>query len=159
MATAFAILFFFIVVGEWVLGYLGVPLLAFQISGGIILFLFALSMIFGESKPEEEIRIVKSGNETAVFPLATPSIAGPGAIMAVVLLTDKTQHSILNQGITVIVLAFLLICQLALMKKADLLLKYLGEAGVSVISRVMGLILAAIASTNVLSGIKLYFEI
>ncbi|HAV14640.1 MAG TPA: MarC family transcriptional regulator [Opitutae bacterium] len=159
VGTAFLILMFFIFVGEILLNYLGVPLLAFQVSGGIILFIFALSMIFGESKPEEEVRIVKNGDETAVFPLATPSIAGPGAIMAVVLLTDNSQHSFINQLITVCVLLAVLLCQLFLLKKSDVLHKYLGDAGASVISRVMGLILAAVASTNVLSGIKQYFEL
>ena len=159
VATAFFILLFFIIVGEILLKYLGVPLLAFQVSGGIILFIFALSMIFGESKPEEELRIIKNGDETAVFPLATPSIAGPGAIMAVVLLTDNTQYTFTNQMITVAVLIAVLLCQLFLLKKSDLLHKHLGDAGASVISRVMGLILAAVASTNVLSGIKQYFEL
>lgn len=157
--TATGILIFFIAMGELLLGYLGVPLLAFQISGGIILFIFALSMIFGESKPDGEVRIAKSNDETAVFPLATPAIASPGAIMAVVLLTDNTQHSLANQLITVGVLMLVLCIQAVLLYKSAYLHKYLGEAGASVISRVMGLILAAVASTNVLSGIKMYFAL
>lgn len=75
VTLAFCILLFFIVVGELLFSYLGVPLLAFQISGGIILFIFALSMIFRESKPEEEVRIARSVDETAVFrsrPLRLP---------------------------------------------------------------------------------------
>lgn len=115
VGTVFLILLFFIIVGEVLLKYLGVPPLAFQVSGGIMLFIFALSMIFGESKPDEEIRIVKDGNETAIFPLATPSIAGPGAIMAVALLTDNAQHSLLNQTITVGFLFVVLACQLLLL--------------------------------------------
>ena len=88
-ATAAGILLFFIIVGEILLRSMGVPLTAFQISGGIILFLFALTMIFGESKPDEERRVARSVQDTAVFPLATPSIASPGAMMAVVLLTEN----------------------------------------------------------------------
>lgn len=156
---AFGILFFFVAIGEFILNYMGVPLLAFQISGGIILFIFATSMIFGESKPEEELRVVEKekGHETAVFPLATPSIAGPGAIMAAVLMTDKTSASLTSQATTVVCIASILFIQWILLRKSDHLIRYIGDSGASVISRVMGLILAAVASTNVLSGIKQYF--
>ncbi|MGH1469360.1 MAG: MarC family protein, partial [Bdellovibrionales bacterium] len=86
--AAFLILLFFLIAGEVLLRYVGVPLAAFQTSGGIILFLFAINMIFGDSKPEEELSLIKKdSSETAIFPLAMPSIAGPGAILAVVLLT------------------------------------------------------------------------
>ncbi len=82
------ILLFFLVVGELVLTALSIPLPAFQISGGIVLFLFALNMIFGDSKPDEEIQLLKASHkETAIFPLAVPSIASPGAMLAAVLLT------------------------------------------------------------------------
>ena len=81
--VAGGILLFFIIVGEPVLNAMGVPILAFQISGGIILFLFALTMIFGESKPEAEADDIHQSTDVAIFPLATPSIASPGAMMAV----------------------------------------------------------------------------
>ena len=74
------ILVFFVVAGELILNAIEIPLSAFQIAGGIVLFLFALTMIFGEGKPEEEIKMVKKSSETAVFPLAVPSIASPGAM-------------------------------------------------------------------------------
>ncbi|MEZ5481641.1 MAG: MarC family protein [Porticoccaceae bacterium] len=83
-----AILLFFVVAGELILTAMSVPLAAFQIAGGIVLFIFALSMIFGESKPEEELRIVEDHHDTAIYPLAVPSIAGPGAMLAAVLMTE-----------------------------------------------------------------------
>ena len=70
---------------------------AFQIAGGIVVFLFALTMIFGESKPEEELKMVKDLNETAIFPIATPSIASPGAMLAAVILTENSEYGILEQ--------------------------------------------------------------
>ena len=76
------ILVFFIIAGELILTAIDIPLPAFQIAGGLVLFLFALSMIFGESKPEEELKLAISGTETAIFPLAVPSIASPGAMLA-----------------------------------------------------------------------------
>ena len=80
--VASAVLVFFVVAGELILTAMAIPLAAFQISGGIVLFLFALSMIFGESKPEEELKLVASTQDQAVFPLAVPSIASPGAMLA-----------------------------------------------------------------------------
>ncbi|MDO7613537.1 MAG: MarC family protein, partial [Crocinitomicaceae bacterium] len=91
------ILLFFIVVGEIILDAINIPLSAFQIAGGIVLFLFALSMIFGDSKPESEIKTIKSTTETAIFPMAMPSIASPGAMLAVVLLTKNSEFSVWEQ--------------------------------------------------------------
>ena len=62
-----AVLVFFVVAGEFILNAMSVPLAAFQIAGSIVLFLFALTMIFGESKPEEEVKLVSSGRDKAVF--------------------------------------------------------------------------------------------
>ena len=68
------VLQFFIIAGEVILNAIQVPLPAFQIAGGIVLFLFALTMIFGESKPDQEIKSVKDPTEIAIFPMAMPSI-------------------------------------------------------------------------------------
>ncbi len=152
------ILLFFIIIGEIVLRAMGVPLLAFQISGGIILFLFALTMVFGESKPEEELRVVKKVEDAAIFPLATPSIAGPGAIMAVVLLTENGRHSILEQVFTALTMLAVVFVTYLMMLGAGRLYRFIGDGGASVVSRVMGLILASIAATNILHGIKEYFQ-
>jgi len=155
--TAAAILLFFIVVGEIVLKAMGVPLPAFQIAGGLILFLFALTMIFGESKPESESKSAESAQQTAIFPLATPSIASPGAMMAVVLLTDNSRILIVEQAIIAGLMLLVVGAACLLMLGAGWISKLIGEGGASVVSRVMGLILASIAATNVLEGIKEYF--
>jgi len=86
--TAFLVLLFFILVGQVILEGMDVSLHAFQVSGGIILFLFALTMVFGENKPESEIHLIKDYKKVTIFPIAIPSIASPGAILAVVLSTD-----------------------------------------------------------------------
>ncbi len=158
-ATAAAgILLFFILVGELLLHAMGVPLTAFQIAGGLILFLFALTMIFGESKPEGESEAARSADDTAIFPLATPSIASPGAMMAVVLLTDNASHSITHQLTSVLLMLVVVGAAYGLMLGAGWISKIIGTGGASIISRVMGLILASIAATNVLEGIKEYFQ-
>lgn len=152
------VLLFFIVVGELLLNSLGIPLPAFQISGGIVLFIFALTMIFGESKPEEEIKLLERPHkETAIFPLAVPSIASPGAMLAAVLLTRNELFSIWEQMQTALVMFLVLIVAYVLMLMAGFITKIIGSSGASVISRVMGLILSAVATTNILTGLSDYY--
>lgn len=151
------VLIFFVIAGELILTALGIPLSAFQISGGIVLFLFALTMIFGDSKPEEEARLVEGHHETAIYPLAVPSIAGPGAMLAAVLLTDNSRFSVVQQVQIVGMMLLVLTLTLILMLLASRIDRIIGDAGASVISRVMGIILAAVASTNVLTGIEGFF--
>ena len=157
--VAALVLLFFVIAGEFILKAMNIPLSAFQIAGGIVLFLFALSMIFGESKPEEETRLVKADHETAIFPLAVPSIAGPGAMLAAVLMTENARVDIWQQLQIVGVMLFVVLLALLLMLIASTIQKLIGNAGASVISRVMGLILAAVAVSNTLSGISIYFNL
>lgn len=153
------VLIFFVVAGEVILTALKISLSAFQIAGGIVLFLFALSMIFGESKPEEEVEMAISGSETAIFPIAVPSIASPGAMLAAVLLTENNRYNILEQAQTTAIMLFVLLIVLVLMLAANRVHRLIGSSGASVISRVMGLILASVAVTGVLAGIKGYFSL
>ena len=155
--VAAMILIFFVVVGELILTAMSIPLSAFQVAGGIVLFLFALTMIFGESKPEEEIELAHSHQDTAVFPLAIPSIASPGAMLAAVLLTENNRYSILEQAQTAAVMLAVLVVVYLLMLLAGQINRLIGASGASVVSRVMGLILASVATSNALQGIKVYF--
>jgi multiple antibiotic resistance protein len=158
-AVAALILLFFVVAGELILTAMSIPLPAFQIAGGIVLFLFALSMIFGESKPEEETRLAEKHHETAIFPLAVPSIAGPGAMLAAVLMTEHARVDIWHRIQISSVMLSVVFVTLLLMLMASGIHRLIGDAGASVVSRVMGLILAAVATTNTLVGISGYFKI
>ena len=154
-----AILIFFVAAGELLLGAMGIPLSAFQIAGGIILFLFAMMMIFGESKPEEELKLIDSQSETAIFPLAVPSIAGPGAMLAAVLMTEKTKFGFWEQTQTAgVMLSVLVLCYICFMFSMPIN-RVIGKGGASLISRVMGVILASLATSNALAGIKQYFSL
>ncbi len=148
------ILLFFLVMGQWLLEAMQIPLSAFQIAGGLVLLLFALSMIFGESKPDQEIKMKSSLNELAVYPLAVPSIASPGAMMAVVLLTDNHRYSIGDQVITTGIMFSVLLITYILFLIANRIQHLIGNAGAAIISRVMGLILSAVAINNILLGLK-----
>ncbi|GAB3344850.1 MarC family protein [Marilutibacter aestuarii] len=154
-----AILVFFVVAGELILTAIRIPLSAFQIAGGIVLFLFALSMIFGEAKPEKEVKLANGGRDMAIFPLAVPSIASPGAMLAAVLLTENDRYNLWQQAQTTITMLAVLVVVLVCMLLASRLHRVVGESGASIISRVMGMILASVATASVLGGIKDYFGI
>lgn len=153
------VLLFFIVVGELILNAINISLSAFQIAGGIVLFLFALTMIFGDSKPESEIKAIKDTTETAIFPMAIPSIASPGAMLAVVLLTENSKYSIWEQFQTSLAMITVLAIVLILLLLSTKINKLIGAAGASIISRVMGLILSAVAASNIIEGIKVSFNL
>lgn len=154
-----AVLLFFVVAGEIILTAMSIPLPAFRIAGGLVLFLFALTMILGESKPEQEIALADRDHGTAIFPLAVPSLAGPGSMLAAVLFTENARYNLWEQAQTVLMMLAVLVVALVLMLVAGRVQRVIGASGASVISRVMGLILASAAAHNVLEGIKEYFEI
>jgi len=155
--VAAIILIFFIVVGQLIIEGMDVTLDAFQISGGIILFLFALTMIFGEGKPENEIHMIKDFKRVTIFPIAIPSIASPGAIMAVVLLTDNHLYSIGQQAVTSLLMLVVIAITMVLLIVARYIQSWIGEQGITVISKIMGLILASYATQSILSGLKSFF--
>lgn len=151
------ILLFFIVVGQLIMEGMEVSLDTFQISGGIILFLFALTMIFGEGKPENEKHLIKDFKHVTVFPIAIPSIASPGAIMAVVLLTDNHIYTIPQQLVTSLLMILVVLITCLLLLVARFIQNKIGEQGITVISKIMGLILSAYAVQSILSGLKSFF--
>ncbi|WP_105102000.1 MarC family protein [Microbulbifer pacificus] len=159
VAVATGILLFFLLAGQYLLEAIGVPLSAFQVAGGIVLFLFALTMIFGEGKPEQEMGIVQSGHETAIFPLAVPSIASPGAMLAAVVLTDNHRFDPIHQFHTATAMFSVLAIVLLLLLSANRIHRWIGDTGASIVSRVMGLILASVATTNVLLGLQQFFMV
>ncbi len=153
--VAAGVLLAFLVAGQLLMDTLGLRLGSFQIAGGIILFLFALTMIFGDSKPAREIEEAERDHMAgAVFPLAMPSIASPGAMLAIVILTDNNRNSIPDQMVTAGVLLAVLGVTLVLLLLAGRIKRIIGLTGTNIISRVMGIILATVAVDNVLGGLE-----
>lgn len=143
--------------GQFLLGHMGVSLPAFRVAGGIILFRFALSMIFSQGeqgRKHEGDDTSTRGADIAIFPLAIPSIAGPGTILAAVVLTDNEQFSVGEQVVTCLVMLSVLFIQWLLLMGASRIQRLLGDGGTSVLSRVMGLILAALAVETVSGGVR-----
>ena len=161
-AVGFAalVLVFFVVAGQVLLEAMGVSLEAFRIAGGILLFLFSLTMVFGEGKPSSELKLAKhAGPGRAIYPLAMPSIASPGALLAAVLLTDNHRHAWAGQAVTTLVMLAVLAGTWFLLLAARPLQKLIGVAGTEIVSRIMGLLLASLAAQEVLVGIARFFKL
>ena len=150
------ILGLFILGGQFLLGKLGISLASFQIAGGIVLFLFGLRMIF-EEEGKKEPHHLEVKQDIAVFPLAIPSIAGPGTMMAVVLATDRTRFGWVEQIGTTLILLVILGITYVFLRLAAPIQRLIGNTGANVISRVLGLILASLAVEKILEGIKLFW--
>jgi multiple antibiotic resistance protein len=149
---AFGLLAAFLFLGQYLLETMRIEMLSFQIAGGIVLFLFSLTMIFAKSSLHDAT--ADEGHDVAVFPLAMPSIAGPGALLAAVVLTDNKTHSFWQQTLTCMVMALILAATLVLMLLGDRLMGLIGRSGANVLSRVMGMILSAVAVQMVYSALK-----
>ncbi|WP_146345354.1 MarC family protein [Phaeobacter marinintestinus] len=150
------ILMFFLVFGQLLIDALDIGLNSFQVAGGVVLFLFALTMIFGESKPDSDTKLseseVSDKPNPAIFPLAVPSIASPGAMLAIVMLTDNNRFSIQEQVVTAGVMLAVVGIACVLMLFADPIIRLIGHSGSAIVSRVMGMILASVAVNAVLSA-------
>ncbi len=148
----------FLLLGQLLLKTMGIRLGAFQIAGGLILFLFGLQMIF-KPEVEESEGHKEAGRDIAVFPMSIPSLASPGAITAIVVLTDNNYHNLPDQlAITGILLVVLTIAYLML-RMARKPYALLGDNGTAILVRVMGLILSALAMETVVEGISNVFGI
>ncbi len=157
-AVSAGVLMFFLIFGQLLIDGLGISLLSFQVAGGIVLFLFALTMIFGESKPESDKHAADADAELeekpspAVFPLAVPSLASPGAMLAIVLLTDNNTVAIPDQAITAVVMLVVLVFAYLCMLAAGPIIRVIGNSGAAIVSRVMGMVLASVAADLVIGA-------
>ncbi|MBA5803009.1 MULTISPECIES: MarC family protein [Rhizobium] len=155
---AFIILAVFALFGAGVLGVLGISIGAFRIAGGLLLFWIAFEMVFEKRQDRKEkateVAITKDHIENiAVFPLALPLIAGPGAISATILLAGTLATSVGKAQLIGVLAANLLLTFLMLLV-AERLDRFLGVTGRAILTRLLGVILAALAAQFVVDGAK-----
>ncbi|KIT18084.1 MarC family protein [Jannaschia aquimarina] len=156
-AIAAGLLILFTLAGEAVLGFLGISMPAFRIAGGLLLFLTALEMLFEKRTKRREgqaegHRAEEHLDDPSVFPLALPLIAGPGAIATMILLADGAAPLALGQAIGVM-LVVLALC-FAFFNLAAPLERLLGAVGINVVTRLLGMLLAALSVQFVLDGLR-----
>jgi multiple antibiotic resistance protein len=153
------ILIVFGLLGDALLRSLGVGLPAFQIAGGLLLFLLAVEMVFARhsgiraATPREQ-KEAAHRRDVSVFPLAIPLIAGPGALTTVLLRVGESGDDPLAIGLVLAVIVVVLMLALASLLTATRILKLMGETGANVVSRVLGVVLAALAVQYVLNGLQ-----
>lgn len=150
IAYAAAVLLGAIVIGQVVLSAMGIRMISFQLGGGVILFLFGLQMIFGPGSQQSQ---KEPERDMAVFPLAIPATATPGAILAVILLTDNHVFPISEQIVTALIMLGVLAVTLLLLLLAERIIKIIGVGGASILTRVMGMILAALSVELVMNAL------
>lgn len=155
---AAGILFFFAFFGDALLGLFGITLPALRTAGGILLLLIAIDLVFarhsgGTSTTSEENEEAASRPDISVFPLATPLIAGPGSIGAVVLLIANTEGDRVQYAAVLAAIVAILLLTFLLMLVAVQLQKLLGVTGAHVVSRIIGVLLAALAVQFILDGL------
>lgn len=160
VAIATIILLGFAYGGEWLLSALGVSLDAFRAAGGVLLFLLALDMIFEKRTERREDRAEKlhagkeaGGEDISVFPMAIPMLAGPGAIASVMLYMSGSGGDIATQAVILGAMAANLIVCLVLFLAAGPLMRVMGDTLAAMITRILGVILAALAAQFILDGV------
>jgi len=157
--VATVILVTFALIGELLLASLGISLAALRTAGGVLLLLIAIDMVFvrssgGTSTTDDEEQEAISKQDISIFPIATPLIAGPGAMGAAILLMANTEGDLTRQVIVVAsLLAILLVTGIALLL-ASKIHQLLGVTGMHVINRIMGVLLSALAVQFIFDGIK-----
>jgi multiple antibiotic resistance protein len=147
------ILLLFAAAGEAVLGFVGISMPAFRIAGGILLFLTALDMLFERRSKRRKDQTEEDRPDPSVFPLAIPLIAGPGAIATMILLAGEHPGLTGLVTITGVMLAVLVIVMLMFLS-ASLFERALGRVGINVVTRLLGMLLAALSVQFVLEGLR-----
>jgi multiple antibiotic resistance protein len=159
--VAFGVTLFFLVCGRWLLDYLGVTVHAFAISGGILLFAASWPMLFGHRpglQAPERSEPGAAGEDIAVFPLAIPLLSGPGTIATVLLLTNQPDTDAFRMSILLAIVAVVFLISWFVLYTGERIMIRLGEGKVRVMTRVLGIVLAALAVQFVLDGIGGFYD-
>lgn len=149
-----ALLTLFGLFGESILGFIGISMPAFRIAGGILLFLTALDMLFERRTQRREGQHADPDHDPSVFPLATPLIAGPGAIATMILLMGQSGGGWSGTLTVLGLMAAMLLVTFLFFLASTPLERLLGRTGTLVITRLLGMLLAALSVQFVIDGVK-----
>jgi len=159
--TVLGVLSLFIFVGEPLLMFLGIRLAAFSVAGGLLLLLLALSMVQAHVSPqrqtEDEAEEAEEKDSVGAVPLGVPLLAGPGAITHVIVASGAAQGDVLYQSMLLIPVALVALSVWLAFRAAPAVARRLGRTGIHVVTRLMGLIIAAISIEMIASGLGTLF--
>ncbi len=151
--VGFGILAIFGLAGEAVLSVIGIGMPAFRISGGLLLFLTAIEMLF-EKRTQRRENQAEPAPDPSVFPLAMPLIAGPGAMTTMILLTGQYSGDVAGQAMVFGVMTMVLTLVFIMFLAGNLIERILGHTGINLITRLFGMFLAALSVQFVIDGIR-----
>jgi multiple antibiotic resistance protein len=159
-STVAVVLSVALLTGEAILHFFGIGIASFRVGGGILVLLIAISMLHARISPtrqtEEEAQDAAEKESVGVVPIGVPLLAGPGAISTIILYaarSNEVMHYVLLQGLILLVAAIIYTA----FRAAPMIAGWLGRTGVNVVTRIMGLILAAIAVEIMANGLKQLF--
>lgn len=159
--TVLGVLTLFTLIGEALLAFFGIRLAAFSVAGGLLLLLLALSMVQAHVSPqrqtEDEAAEAEERDAVGVVPLGVPLLAGPGAITHVIVMSGKAESDLLHQSLLLLPVAFVALSVWLAFRAAPLIATRLGKTGIHVVTRLMGLIIAAISIEMIASGLGQLF--
>ena len=144
----------FAIAGESILGFVGISMPAFRIAGGILLFLTALDMLFERRTQRREGQQAEPDHDPSVFPLATPLIAGPGAIASMILLAGQAGPGWLGTVTVIGLMLAMMAVTWAFLLASPPIERLLGRTGTIVITRLLGMLLAALSVQFVIDGVR-----
>jgi MarC family membrane protein len=153
VAIAAGILVVFTVVGDDLLRFIGISLPGVRVGGGILLMLVSIDIVFGRSIGEPS-PAAGGARDIAVFPIASPIIAGPGAITAVTVRASEANNEILTTVLLLAVLGSVMLLTLGALLAAATIRRWLGQTGMNVVTRVLGILLTALSAEMILQGLK-----
>ncbi len=158
------ILFVFAIAGDYLLKLLGITVDAFKIGGGLLLFMLAVDMVFARhsglrSATVREQDEARYREDISVFPMAFPLLAGPGSLATVLLLTGEARGDWIMISVMLGVLALVLVITLVLLLLTPQVMRVLGLTGANVISRLLGVVLVALAVQFVVDGVRSLFAL
>lgn len=156
--AAFVVAMFFLFVGRAFLSYMGVSVEAFAISGGILLFVIAFPMLMGQRSPIQAPPAEQAGTDVAIFPLTIPQLAGPGTIATILLLATQVGADWERLAVLTGVISVIYLSAWPTLFMAERVLNRLGEGPMHIITRVLGLVLAALAVQYILNGLTGFYH-
>lgn len=156
IVVAIIVLFAFAFFGNFIFDFLNISIQALEIAGGILLFLIAIDMLFARKSrtvySEDQEKESMERESIAIFPLAIPLLTGPGAITTVMVLMNTTQ-TLVEKAMIIMAIILTFIIAKILLDKSSSLMRFLGKTGLQVITRIMGIVVATIATQFIINGV------
>jgi len=150
---AVVVLALFALAGASILEFIGISMPAFRVAGGLLLFVTAFGMLFDQIPGPRDGQTADPNHDPSVFPLATPLIAGPGAIASMILLTEQAGGTFVGKLVVIVLMGLMVLATFFFLLASPAIERLVGRTGVLVVTKLLGMLLAALAVQFVIDGI------